>query len=238
MGESYGVYTMGMDNDIMPYIDMANLACGFHAGDPLTMHASIIRAKKHKIEIGAHPAYPDLVGFGRREMKCSTEEIVAIVLYQCGALDGLCRSEGVSVSYLKPHGALYNMMMKDMEVFKAICKAVSMYETDIKLMILSTSENHTFKDIAQKYKVGLLYEVFADRAYTDEGYLLERSQKNAVFTRKEEVLQRAVLLLEKGCIKTITGRYIELEADTLCVHSDTTNALELIKSLHTLLHTS
>jgi UPF0271 protein len=238
MGESYGVYTMGMDDAIMPYIDMVNLACGFHAGDPLTMHASIKLAKKHKVEIGAHPAYPDLVGFGRREMKCSTEEIVAMVLYQCGALDGISKSEGVKVSYLKPHGALYNTMMKDMEVFKAICKAVLMYEADIKLMILSTSKNHIFKEIAQRYKVSLLYEVFADRAYTDEGYLLQRSEKNAVFTKKEEILQRATLLQEKGCIKTITGRYIELEADTLCMHSDTPNALELIKFLHTLLHTS
>lgn len=238
MGESYGVYEMGMDAEIMPYIDMANLACGFHAGDPVTMLSSIKLAKSHGVKIGAHPSYPDLVGFGRREMKCSIEEIVAMVLYQCGALDGLCKSEGEKVSYLKPHGALYNTMMKDMEVFKAICKAVSVYDEGIKLMILSSSENHTFKKIAQRYNVNLLYEVFADRAYTDEGYLVPRSQKNAVLGTKEEVLERATLLVKNGCIQTLSGTSIKLEADTLCVHSDTSNALELIKSLHALLHTS
>ena len=236
MGESYGVYTMGMDEEIMPYINMANLACGFHAGDPVTMHRSIKLAKSHGVEIGAHPSYPDLEGFGRREMKCSTEEIVAMVIYQCAALDGLCKSEGVSVSYLKPHGALYNIMMKEMEVFEAICKAVSKYDTNIKLLILSTTQNHTFAVIAKKYNVSLLYEVFADRAYTKEGYLVPRSHNDAVLTLKEEVLERATLLLQKGCIKTITGTSIKLEADTLCVHGDTPNALELIKSLHTLLH--
>lgn len=236
MGESYGEYTMGMDDDIMPYIDMANLACGFHAGDPVTMHHSIQLAKSHCVQIGAHPSYPDLEGFGRREMKCSPEEIMAMVLYQCAALDGLCKSEGVKVSYLKPHGALYNTMMKKMEVFKAICKAVSKYDTNIQLMILSTTHNHTFVEIAKKYNVSLLYEVFADRAYTKEGYLVPRSQDDAVLTTKEEVLERATLLLQKGYIKTVTGTSIKLEADTLCVHGDTPNALELIKSLHSLLH--
>jgi len=236
MGESYGVYTMGMDEEIMPYINMANLACGFHAGDPVTMHRSIKLAKSHGVEIGAHPSYPDLEGFGRREMKCSTEEIVAMVIYQCAALDGLCKSEGVSVSYLKPHGALYNIMMKEMEVFEAICRAVSKYDTNIKLLILSTTQNHTFAVIAKTYNISLLYEVFADRVYTEEGYLVPRSHHDAVLTSKEEVMERATLLLQEGCIKTISGTSIKLEADTLCVHGDNPNSLELIKSLHAMLH--
>ncbi len=127
MGESFNDHKVGMDEEIMPYIDMANLACGFHASEPVTMHRSIKLAKTHDVTIGAHPSYPDLEGFGRREMDCSIEEIVSLVLYQCGALDGICRSYGEKVSYLKPHGALYNTMMKDIEVFKAICKAISKY---------------------------------------------------------------------------------------------------------------
>ena len=153
---------VNLDTQIMPYIDMANLACGFHAGDPVTMHKSIKEAKANGVAIGAHPAYPDLEGFGRREMQCSIEEIVSFVIYQCGALDALCQSYGTKVSYVKPHGALYNTMMKDMEVFKAIAKAVSKYDKNIKLMILSNTDNEKFSEVADKYGVSLLYEVFAD----------------------------------------------------------------------------
>lgn len=238
MGESYGVYTMGKDEEIMPYIDMANLACGFHASDPVNMYKSIKLAKKHQVAIGAHPSYPDLLGFGRREMKCSHEEIVTMLIYQCAALDGLSKTHGQKVTYLKPHGALYNMMMNDLEIFKAICEAVSKYDRDIPLMILSSSQNNKYKELADSYHISLLYEVFADRAYTDEGFLVPRRHKDALLSTKEEVLERTRLLLDKGCIKTITGKYLQLEVDTLCVHADTPNALELIKSLHTLVHKS
>ena len=232
MGESRVGHKIGMDEEIMPYIDMANLACGFHASEPVTMHRSIKLAKTYDVTIGAHPSYPDLEGFGRREMDCSIEEIVSLVLYQCGALDGICRSYGEKVSYVKPHGALYNTMMKDREVFKAICKAVSKYDTNIKLMILSTTQNHIFEKLAQKYNITLLYEVFADRAYTDEGLLVSRSEPNAMLQTSEEIRQRAQLLLEKGSLKTVNGNLIELQADTICVHGDTQEALEHIKILH------
>ena len=234
MGESFGIYKLGMDEKIIPYIDMANLACGFHASDPVTMHQSIKRAKEHHVEIGAHPSYPDLVGFGRREMKCSVEEIVSFIIYQCGALDALCKTYETKVTYLKPHGALYNTMMKDTEVFKAICKAISKYDDSIKLMILSNKENEKFAETAGKYNISLLYEVFADRAYTDEGSLVPRSQPNAVLHSAREVIERARLLYDRGIIKSINGKELKLEVDTLCVHGDNAEALQLIKALHEL----
>ena len=236
MGESFGIYKMGMDEKIMPYIDMANLACGFHASDPVTMHQSIKLAKEHGVVIGAHPSYPDLTGFGRREMHCSTEEIVSFVIYQCGALDALCKSYDVEVSYLKPHGALYNVMMKDVEVFKAIAKAVSKYNKTIQLMILSGAQNDAYAKIADKYGISLLYEVFADRAYMDDGSLVPRSQEGAVLKSDDEVLHRAVMLLKEGCIETITGKKLKLQADTLCVHGDTPEALSMIRALYSLNH--
>ena len=231
MGEAI---ELNLDEQIMPYIDMANLACAFHAGDPVTMHKSIKSAKEHGIDIGAHPSYPDLEGFGRREMECSTEEIVSLVIYQCGALDALCQSHGVKISYVKPHGALYNTMMKDMEVFKAVAKAVSKYDKTLKLMILSTTDNETFEALADKYGISLLYEVFADRAYQDDGKLVPRSSEGAVLHSIDEVLKRAKLLHEEGMIESISGKRFALKADTLCVHGDTDNALELIKALKSL----
>jgi UPF0271 protein len=215
---------------------MATLACGFHAGDPVTMHQSIKSAKANGVSIGAHPSYPDLAGFGRREMNCSVEEIVSLVIYQSGALNALCQSYGVKINYMKPHGALYNTMMKDMEVFKAIAKAISKYDKNIKLMILSNAHNDMYATMADKYGISLLYEVFADRAYQDDGTLVPRSQRGAVLSSEEEVVQRAKLLQEEGCIKTINGKKLPLQADTLCVHGDNAQALKIIQALHKLTH--
>jgi len=231
MGESFGIYNLGLDSEIMPYIDMANLACGFHASDPMTMHKSIKSAKEHNLEIGCHPSYPDLVGFGRREMKCSEEEIVSLVLYQLGALDAICKSYDTKLTYLKPHGALYNNMMSNEMIFKAIAKAISKYDSSLKLLILSSSKNQHYQTLANKYNIRLLYEVFADRAYNDDGSLVSRTQKGAVLSDLEMVLERAELLFKTQTIKSITGKYLKLEADTLCVHGDNQSALELIKML-------
>jgi len=231
MGESFGIYTMGLDEQIMSFIDMANLACGFHASDPVTMHLSIKSAVANGVEIGAHPSYPDLVGFGRREMNCSSEEIVSFVLYQLGALEALCQSYGTRVTYLKPHGALYNAMMQDEEIFKSIAKAVSKYDPSIKLMVLSSSKNAYYEALAQRYDIELLYELFADRAYTDEGFLVSRQERGAVLTDSHQVIKRMKRLLTKGSIKSIHGKKLKLKADTLCVHGDNQSALELIKAL-------
>ena len=234
MGESFGIYSFGLDKEVMPYIDMANLACGFHASDPVTMHKSINNAKKHGVEIGCHPAYPDLIGFGRREISCSQEEIVSFILYQLGALDAICKSYDVKVTYVKPHGALYNSMMKNEMIFKAIAKAISKYDNSIKLMILSTLNNSYYQSLAEKYNISLLYEVFADRSYSDEGFLIPRTQENAVITDEKELIQRAKQLFKEGTIKTINDKELKLKADTICVHGDNTSALQIIKLLHKL----
>lgn len=236
MGENFGVNKMGLDEQIMPYIDMANLACGFHASDPVTMHQSIKEAKANDVAIGAHPSYPDFEGFGRREMQCSVEEIVSFVIYQCGALDALCKSYDTKVSYVKPHGALYNTMMKDLEVFKSVAKAVSKYDKNLKLMILSNTQNEKYASLAGKYGITLLYEVFADRAYQDNGQLVPRSQEGAVLNSTDVILQRAKLLESDGCIETINGKKLPLQADTLCVHGDNAHALSIIQALHRLNH--
>lgn len=232
MGEGFGIYTMGLDEHIMPYIDMANLACGFHAGDPLIMSKSVALAAKHGVDIGAHPAYPDLVGFGRRHMQCSEEEIEAMILYQIGALDTICQVHDTKINYVKPHGALYNKMMEDETTFRAILTAIHKYDTSLKLMILATGKNDHYQNIADDFGISLLFEVFADRAYTKEGSLVPRSKEGAVLHDVEQILERAKSLTSSNTLESIEGDILHLKADTLCVHGDNQEALAIIKALY------
>ena len=235
MGESFGIWKMGADEEIMPYISLANLACGFHASDSLTMNRSVELAKKHNVIIGAHPSYQDLVGFGRRSMPCSLEEIKSIVLYQLGALNAFCKAHGTAVSYVKPHGALYNDMMKDENIFKAILSAISSFDKNIKLMILSRQDNEAYEYTAKIYGINLLYEVFADRNYNDDGTLISRTHPNAVLDDKLEVIQRIKILKDNGFMQSLNGKKLFLKTDTICVHGDGANALSFIKSLNKVL---
>ena len=231
MGEGFGLWKMGLDKEIMPHIDMANLACGFHASDALTMKNSVELAQKHDVIIGAHPGYQDLVGFGRRSMNCSSEEIDAIVLYQLGALSAFCKTNNTTVSYVKPHGALYNDMMKDETIFKAISHAIASYDKNIKLMILSSKNNDKYKKIAKTFGISLLYEVFADRNYNDDGSLVSRTQKNAVIHNDAEVSTRVQVLKKDGYLRSINNQKLFLAVDAICVHGDNDQALEFIKLL-------
>lgn len=236
MGESFGHWKMGQDEKIMPYIHMANLACGFHASDPQTMSNTVSLANKYSVEIGAHPSYYDLVGFGRRHISYSLEEIISTVLYQIGALEAFCKTYNKSVTYVKPHGALYNDMMRDENIFKAILNAISSYNKNIKLMVLSTSKNEELKNIALFYGVSLIFEVFADRNYTDEGFLVPRFEKNAVINDELEVISRIEILNERGYLESINGAKLFLPADTVCVHGDGENSLEFIKIVSNLIN--
>ena len=231
MGESFGAWKMGLDAEIMPLIDMSNIACGFHASDPVTMDRTVKIAVQNGVSIGAHPGYPDLVGFGRRDMKCSGEEIEKFVLYQIGALHAICKSNGTKIDYVKPHGALYNTMMRDIEVFKAIAKAIAKYDRNLKLMILSSSKNDELENIATDLEIGLLFEVFADRSYMDDGSLMPRSMPNAVLSSSEEVLKRLDYLIKKSTIKSHTGKELELKVDCMCVHGDNIHALAIVKTM-------
>ncbi len=231
MGESFGVWKMGLDEEIMPLIDMSNIACGFHASDPITMDRTVKLAVQNSVCIGAHPGYPDLVGFGRRDMKCSSKEIEKFVLYQIGALHAICKSNSTKIDYVKPHGALYNTMMRDIEVFKAIVKAIAKYDKNLKLMILSSSKNDKLKNIAADLSIELLFEVFADRSYMDDGSLMPRSMPNAVLSSSDEVLKRLDYLIKKGVIKAHTGKELELGVDCMCVHGDNAHALAIVKAM-------
>lgn len=231
MGESFGIWKMGNDEEIMPYIDMANLACGFHASDALTMYRTVSLAKKHNVIIGAHPSYNDLLGFGRRSILCSLEEIKSIILYQLGALQAFCKAHGTSVSYVKPHGALYNDMMRDENIFKAILNALSSFDKNIKLMILSGAKNEEYEYTAKLYNIDLLYEVFADRNYNDDGSLVSRMNENAIIKNELDLASRIINLKEKNFITSINGKKLFLKVDTICVHGDNEHALEFIKIL-------
>lgn len=231
MGEGFGIYKSGKDEEIMPYVHMANLACGFHASDPYTMAKSLKLATAHNVEIGAHPSYQDLVGFGRRSMVCSLEEIKSIILYQMGALDGMCKAFGTNITYVKPHGALYNDMMKDENIFKAIVSAINAYDANIKLMVLSSGKNEEYANIALGYGISLLFEVFADRNYNDDGSLVSRMKPNAVIIDELDILERIRLLRANGFIYSKNEKRLFLKANTICVHSDSENSVEFVKSI-------
>jgi UPF0271 protein len=231
MGEGFGIWKSGHDEELMPFVQMANLACGFHASDPYTMAKSVRLATTHNVEIGAHPGYPDLVGFGRRSMVCSLEEIKSIVIYQMGALDGMCKAFNSKITYVKPHGALYNDMMKDENIFKAIVSAVSAYDANIKLMILSSNNNEHYAQVALSYGVSLLFEVFADRNYNDDGSLVSRAKSDAIIHDELDVIDRIRILNENGFIYSKNGKRLFLKANTICVHSDNPNAVEFVKNI-------
>ena len=231
LGEGFGNWKAGNDEEIMKYIDMANLACGFHAGDPLIMSKAIIEAKKNSILIGAHPGYQDLMGFGRRSIEYHQDELKAIIIYQIGALRALAISNNYDISYIKPHGALYNDMMKNEQIFTAIVEALSSYDKKLKLMILSSSKNEIYQNIAQSFGISLIYEAFADRAYSDEGFLLSRKEKNSVIHDVEAIIHRVKLLVQNGFIESVSGKKLYLKVDSLCVHGDNEEALLITKSI-------
>ncbi|MGR5238166.1 5-oxoprolinase subunit PxpA [Vibrio alfacsensis] len=235
MGESFGSWKMGSDENVMPHIDMANIACGFHASDPNVMHDTIFLANQYDVEIGAHPGYPDLQGFGRRSLKMSSDQITNMLIYQVGALQALCRAQYSDIGYIKPHGALYNDMMVSDTVFLAVVKAAAQFK--VPLMILASQENEKYLEIADDFDVPLLFEAFADRLYQDDGMLTPRTQPNAVLNDEHAILEQVKMLAETGRVKTATGRYILLEADTICVHGDNEESIVLIQKIRQSLYT-
>lgn len=225
MGESFGAWTMGADTEIMPLIDMANIACGFHASDPQIMQKTVALAVEHNVTIGAHPSYPDLLGFGRKVMSFSPQELINIVLYQVGALQALCHAQGTQVAYVKPHGALYNQMMKDEATFIAVVKAVALLEGELPLMIMAMPDNTEHIRIAEQYHVSLLFEAFCDRAYDDNGNLVSRQIAGAVFSDVEKITAQASQFINQQSVTTLSGHTLPIHADTLCIHGDSDLAL-------------
>ena len=233
LGESYGSWTMGLDEEVMPHIDQANVACGFHGGDPLTMRKTLQLAAEHGVKVGAHPAYPDLVGFGRRPMNLTADEIVANMQYQVAALEGMAASQGLHVEYVKPHGALYNDMMAKEEVRAAIMEAVASYHRPIALMLQATPDADAHREEAAAHGISLLFEAFADRCYDDDGRLLSRRKPGAVHTR-EKMLEQVAQLSKNGTVTTVSGNTMTLAADTLCVHGDNMEGVQAIREIRAL----
>lgn len=234
LGESYGSWTIGADAAVMPHIDQANIACGFHAGDPLTIRQTLTLAAAHGVAVGAHPAYPDLVGFGRRSMTLSSAEIIASVHYQVAALDGMAKNEGLTLDYVKPHGALYHDMMARAEVRAAIFQAIRSYNRSITLVIQATAQADEHRIEAADAGVQVQFEAFADRCYADDGTLVHRSKADAVHP-KARMLEQVAQLIRHSTITTQSGHTIPLQADTLCVHGDNPEAVRAIEAIRSLL---
>jgi len=239
MGESFGAWQMGNDHAVMPWIDQANIACGFHASDPDVMAQTVSWAISHHVEIGAHPGYEDKVGFGRRSIPHSLTSITRLVAYQVGALDALCQIQNIHVAYIKPHGALYNDMMANAAIFEAIVEAVAglnqARHVKLKLMVLARADNSEYLNIAKRYDVELLQEAFADRAYDDVGTLVPRTESGAVY-HDATMIKQQVIELAEGRVTTVSGKTLLLHADTVCVHGDNDESIATIAALHKVLN--
>jgi 5-oxoprolinase (ATP-hydrolysing) subunit A len=226
MGESFGSWTKGMDAEVMPFIDMANIACGFHASDPLTMDQTVKMAIAENVAIGAHPGYPDLLGFGRRDMECHPDELKALLVYQMAALDGICKTHGSAIQYVKPHGALYNRMMVDDVTLSAVMSAVRDYAPHCPLVVMATPEAGKVLDQAATFGIDVWFEAFSDRAYSDEGRLVKRSVPGAVHKTAEAIEQQVRQIILEGQVTSISGKRIPIKADTICIHGDSDHAAE------------
>ncbi|MCD7762206.1 MAG: 5-oxoprolinase subunit PxpA [Lachnospiraceae bacterium] len=229
LGESFGNYKCGMDEEIIPCITSANVACGFHASDPLVMQKTVRTAKDNNVRVGAHPGFPDLVGFGRRNMSLSAAEITAIIEYQIGALGAFCTANGISLQHVKPHGALYNMAVKDSAIAEAICEGIAAVNSH--LILLGPAKSKLIA-AAEKYGLPVAREVFADRAYEEDGTLVPRSRPGAVITDEDLAITRVIQMIEKGTVTAITGKEIEVEADSVCIHGDSPAALAFAQNIH------
>lgn len=235
LGESFGEWQLNNDDAVMPHIDQANLACGYHAGDPVTLVNSLAAAKKFKVEVGAHPAYPDLAGFGRRSMAVSEAELKALLHYQIGALAGLASVQGVTLSYVKPHGALYNDMMANESILQTVMQAVAEWPTPLVLMLQATPQAEHHRQQAKSLGLTLLFEAFADRRYHDNGKLQSRRESGSVLKAEESLAQVQQLLTDQS-VTTVEGNTLPLRADTLCVHGDNADGVNQIEAIRELIN--
>lgn len=228
LGESFGAYTLGMDEKLMEYITSANVACGWHAGDPLVMQKTIRAAAKNGVAVGAHPGYPDLMGFGRREIKITPEEAYTYVLYQLGALDAFARTEGVKIQHVKPHGALYNQACKDEKLAGAICRAAQAFDREL---IVLAPYNSAFRTASEAIGQPFAGEFFADRAYLPDGSLVPRSQPGAVIHDADEACRRVLQMAREGTVTCLDGTELTMRCVSVCVHGDNAEALATVKKI-------
>lgn len=228
LGESFGAYKIGNDQEVLKYISSANIACGYHAGDHNVMAETVKLAKKYNVQMGAHPGFPDLAGFGRRNMLLSPQEIYNLVVYQIGALAAVCKANGTFLSHVKPHGALYNMAAVNEEIAGAIAAAVADVDSSLVFFALAGSEM-----VRAGEEKGLLVaqEVFADRTYQPDGTLTPRKNKNAMIHDSDLAIKRVIRMIKESKVTATNGTDIEIKADTICVHGDGEKALEFVSKL-------
>jgi 5-oxoprolinase (ATP-hydrolysing) subunit A len=228
LGESFGAFSIGYDQELFPLISSANVACGFHGGDPRTLERTIAACKAHGVGVGAHPGFPDLVGFGRRVMTATADEVRTDTLYQLGALDAFCRVAGLPMQHVKPHGALSNASMKDDTLATAIVTAIRAYNPDLLLFAMPGSALLAAGEAAG---LRIAREAFADRAYNADGSLVNRRLPGAMITDPQVAAQRMVGLVRHGTLETIDGQSLSLRADTICTHSDTPGAVAIVAAV-------
>lgn len=228
LGESFGAYTMGMDAEILKYVSSANVACGWHAGDAMVMEQTVADAAAAGAAVGAHPGFPDLLGFGRRNIAVTPAEAKAYTKYQLGALLAFTKAQGITLQHVKPHGALYNMAAVDEALAEGICRGI--YEVDPQIILLGLANS---KMITAAEKVGLraASEVFADRAYNDDGTLVSRKLPGSVIHDKDVAIARTVQMVTQGTVESVNGKLIHIKADSICVHGDNPSALEFVKNI-------
>lgn len=229
LGESFGNYKIGCDEKIIPYISSANVACGFHASDPVVMDKTVRLVKENGAAIGAHPGLPDLVGFGRRNMNISCMEAKAMIQYQIGALNAFCIAHKVKMKHVKPHGALYNMAGKNLDLALSVCEGIKSVDSDLILLGLSGSMLIEAAKI-----VGLRYasEIFADRSYNDDGSLVPRNREGAVITDEDDVIKRVIRMIKEKKVETINGVDIPINGESICIHGDGVKALNFVKKIN------
>jgi 5-oxoprolinase (ATP-hydrolysing) subunit A len=235
LGESFGAYKMGTDEEILKFVTSANIACGFHAGDPATMCQTVKLALQNGVAIGAHPGLPDLVGFGRRNMDISPQEAFDMVVYQIGALYGFVKAEGGKLQHVKPHGALYNMAAKSRELSDAIAKAV--YKIDPELILFGLSGGELVK-AGEKIGLKTANEVFADRTYQQDGSLTPRRQPDALITDDRKAVEQVIRMIKERKVESQQGVEIAIQADTVCIHGDGQHALLFASQIRQLLSDS
>ena len=235
MGESFGVYTIGNDEDAMKSITSANIACGFHAGDPSVARRTVRLARDAGVAVGAHPGFPDLVGFGRREMQVTVAEVEDLVLYQVSALSGIALAEGIHLQHVKAHGALYNMAVKNLALAEAISRAVASLDPSL---ILFGPPGSALLSAGESAGLPVASETFADRTYEADGTLTPRSRPGAVLHDPEQILERVLHMLREQSITAVDGSVLQLSAQTICIHGDTAGALEITSRLRAGLETS
>jgi len=231
VGESFGNYKLGLDEEVIPLISSANIACGFHAGDPGVMRKTLALAKKHGIAPGAHPGFPDLLGFGRRNMDASLEEVKDYITYQVGALQAFAAIEGLTLQHVKPHGALYNMAVKNTAIWGAVAEVLARLDSRLVLVVLAGVNKDELQHIGSRFGIRIAFEFFGDRAYNPDGSLVSRKEPGSVIHDQELAASRIIKLVREGKVVAMDGTEIELSADTICVHGDNPTAVSLTRRI-------